>query len=429
MDETKRATEAAPSDAQCKDNTFPDYIGMIGAEIDRITSGIKEKSAAESLSYDYLNPQLLRLIANLSDTYQTSRDYVTASMFAATSAAVGGRVKCYDGKYTNVGCLWLVLIGRSGVNKSEPLKQLLNPLLFADAAEYKAYKAALKEWRKNGADEAEKPTFKQCIIGDSTPESRYQLMERNDLLLYSDEIRTFFDNCNRYAKSGEVSQLLSIWDGRQFSINRKSDDPLLIEAPFMSICGTCQPSIITDILSSSQYTASGFIQRMLFVFPNTDDIPRYREMQPDTALLGYWSNLLMRLREVQPTTIFLDSAAKKAYIDYYNELQELKKDADDYTASILSKLQIYAERWAILIHVLNENTSNNISHAEMEGSIKAMRYFQATAEKVKGLLNQTEYSKAELIKMLGKEAPSLNQSKLAAALGVSQPYINKILHQ
>jgi len=204
---------------------------------------------------------------------------------------------------------------------------------------------------------------------------------------------------------------------------------LLIEAPFMSICGTCQPSIITDILSSSQYTASGFIQRMLFVFPNTDDIPRYREMQPDTALLGYWSNLLMRLREVQPTTIFLDSAAKKAYIDYYNELQELKKDADDYTASILSKLQIYAERWAILIHVLNENTSNNISHAEMEGSIKAMRYFQATAEKVKGLLNQTEYSKAELIKMLGKEAPSLNQSKLAAALGVSQPYINKILHQ
>ena len=404
-----------------------DYINLIGAEIERCTA--KETNPIESLSFDYLNPQLLRLITNLSDTYQTSRDYVTASMFAATSAAVGGRVKCYDGKYTNVGCLWLVLIGRSGVNKSEPLKQLLNPLLLADAAEYKTYKAALKEWAKNGANEAEKPTFKQCIIGDSTPESRYQLMERNDLLLYSDEIRTFFDNCNRYAKSGEVSQLLSIWDGRQFSINRKGDDPLLIESPFMSIVGTCQPSIITDILSSNQYTQSGFIQRMLFVFPNTTEISKYKEMQPDTALLGYWNELLMRLREVQPTTIFLDSAAKKTYISYFDELQELKKDADDYTASVLSKLQIYVERWAILIHVLNENPSNCISHAEMEGAIKAMMYFQTTAERVKGLLNQTEYSKAELIKMLGKEAPSLNQSKLAAALGVSQPYINKILHQ
>jgi len=427
MDETKRATEAAPSDALSKDNTFPDYIGMIGAEIDRITSGIKEKSAAESLSFDYLNPQLLRLIANLSDTYQTSRDYVTASMFGATSAAVGGRVKCYDGKYTNVGCLWLVLIGRSGVNKSEPLKQLLNPLLFADSAEYKAYKAALKEWRKNGADEAEKPTFKQCIIGDSTPESRYQLMERNDLLLYSDEIRTFFDNCNRYAKSGEVSQLLSIWDGRQFSINRKGDDPLLIEAPFMSIVGTCQPSIITDILSSSQYTASGFIQRMLFVLPNTTEIPKYKEMQPDTALLGYWNELLMRLREVQPTTIFLDSASKKAYIDYYNELQELKKDADDYTASVLSKLQIYVERWAILIHVLNENTSNCINPAEMEGSIKAMRYFQSTAEKVKGILSAPTMRTSDLMKELLKMYPSLNQSGLARALGVTQQAVNKNL--
>jgi hypothetical protein len=402
-----------------------DYINLIGAEIERCTA--KETNPIESLSFDYLNPQLLRLITNLSDTYQTSRDYVTASMFAATSAAIGKRVTCYDGKYTNVGCLWLVLIGRSGVNKSEPLKQLLNPLLLADAAEYKAYKAALKEWAKNGANEAEKPTFKQCIIGDSTPESRYQLMERNDLLLYSDEIRTFFDNCNRYAKSGEVSQLLSIWDGRQFSINRKGDDPLLIESPFMSIVGTCQPSIITDILSSNQYTQSGFIQRMLFVFPNTTEISKYKEMQPDTALLGYWNELLMRLREVQPTTLLLDSAAKKTYISYFDELQELKKNADDYTASVLSKLQIYVERWAVLTHMLNENPSNYITLAEMTGSIRAMRYFQSTAEKVKGILSEPTMRTSDVMKELARLYPSLNQSGLARALGVTQQAVNKNL--
>lgn len=408
----------------------------IGAELNHLSRVAQGKEPevidpADSLSYDYLQPSLMRLIENLETVYQADRSYIVGSLFAAASGAVGKLLKSDDGKYINTPCLWIALIGRSGSGKSEPLKQLLNPILSNDAESYKIFKTQLKDWKMQPeANENEKPQFRKTIINDSTPESRYKYLENNDLLMYADELKVFFDNIGRYTRSGELAQLLSIWDGRQFCIDRKSDEPSLIQSPFMSICGSSQPEIIRELLSDQQFTSSGFVQRMLFVYPDSDTIADYKECSPDTSLLQYWSDLLTHLHNLQPATLRIVGETKEIYVSYYDELQEKKRRADDYTSSVLSKLQIYAQRWTILIHALNGNKTDLISAAEMEGAIRAMRYFESTSGKLKNLLTTPpRISRGELLNMLRAEYPNLNQSELARSLGITQQAVNKNLNK
>ena len=59
-------------------------------------------------------------------------------------------------------------------------------------------------------------------------------MENPNVLLVSDEIATMLYNLNRYNRSGEVPQLLSVWSMDDVIINRKSEMPQLIREPFLS---------------------------------------------------------------------------------------------------------------------------------------------------------------------------------------------------
>lgn len=385
----------------------------------------------EALPYQFMQPNFVRLIDNLASCYQVSSDLIVGSLFAATSAAVGKRLAIDDGRYINNSCLWLALVGRSGINKSQPLAKLLEPIQLIDAEAYRTYKAAIKEWKlqTSAGNTTDKPTFQQHVISDSTPESRYNLLELNDLLLYSDELRTFFDNVNRYSKSGEVSQLLSIFDGRQLVINRIGAEPLLIERPFLSIVGTVQPTILPQVLGNPQFTDSGFIQRFLFVYPTNQDVCDYTDGQPDTELLEKWNRFVCnKLLNLPPTTLQLSPEGKAAYIDYYNDLQEIKRNSDDYTASVCSKLQIYCERLAIIIHVLMGVSPCVVGSDEMKMSIECCRYFQGTAEKVKKLIaGNSGMTDKEIIQLVGRRWPTFNQSAFAQAIGVSQQYVNNVL--
>ena len=349
-----------------------------------------------SLPIDGLSPMIQQVVQKIADTYQCRRDYLLATIYSAVGTAVGKRVQVYDGRYRNNMAFFFCLVGRSGDGKSAPVEEILRPLIERNQMYVLSYKKERKEWLRKvtkGNEQAEEPVSLQFLIGDCTPEARYKVLQDspNGVLLYSDEIATFLGNMNRYSKSGEIPQLLSIWNGSSFTINRKGDEPTIISNPCMGILGGVQPSVLQETFGSVYFQQSGMNQRWLFVFPDPTPQPLYNEETLKKQIREQWSNYLISLMDSNLSdinTLIIDNEAKATYIAYYNELQGKKSSSSDYMAAVYAKLQIMVERWAGITHLLGNNPDmTRILPDEMEYSVRCMRYFERTAEKVYSLLS------------------------------------------
>ena len=397
-----------------------------------------------SLPIDGLSVEAQAIIQGYSDGYQCNRDFITASMFTAVSTAVGKRICSDDGRYKNYFPFYICLVAPSGSNKTTPMREVLRPLTNRNAANYEVFREAMKKYDaevKAGNENADKPVYRQLIISDSTPESRIKALSENpNVLLVSDEIATMLYNINRYNKSGEVPQLISIWSVDDIIINRKSETALLIKEPCLSIIGGTQPDVLADTFGSDYFMSSGFNQRWLFVYP--DDIPpaMYSESKVSKEVSDAWSEYINGLLDFDFTsndlgTLYITDEAKQLYIDYYNNLQLKKSGACGYMASIYAKLQIMVQRWAGIAHLLgNEPGMSRILPKEMEYSVRCMDYFERCAEKV--YMKLSESKRQPEAKAMGNEEmtarlffannpPSIQA--FADGIGVSRQFVSKCL--
>lgn len=396
------------------------------------------------LPIDGLSEETQAIIEGYAKGYQCNRDIITAAVFMAASTAIGKRACTDDGRYKNYFPFFICVVAPSGSNKSTPMREVLRPLSERNAANYEAFREEMKQYEmevKAGNENAEKPRFRQLIISDSTPESRTKaLMENPNVLLVSDEIATMLYNLNRYNRCGEVPQLLSIWSMDDVIINRKSEMPQLIREPFLSIIGGTQPDVLADTFGSDYFMSSGFNQRWLFVYPDDEPPAMYSESYVSTEISEAWRGFINVLLDDTfvaggTVTLFIRGEAKQCYIDYYDQLQRKKADADGYMSAVYSKLQIMVQRWAGVAHFLGEHSTRTyISGEEMEYAVRCMEYFERCAEKV--YMKLLEGRKSPEAKPMGMEemianvyhmANPVSQSAVADALGCSKQFISKCL--
>lgn len=407
------------------------------------------ENSAPSLSMDALSEQVQEYIQAVVSVYQCPQDMVIASAFAVAGAAVGTRLTIDDGKYRNYPCLWVCIVAPSGTNKSTPMRLLLQPLKDVDARAYEEFRKELKLWKAAGDDKADKPIFRQHIVSDCTPEARTQILMFNPhgVILSMDELRTFIDNLCRYNKSGELTQLLSINDHDTLTVNRKGDDPVLINSPYMAMLGSIQPSILADTFGNTLMMGSGFNQRWLFVYPNATPPPMYSEETLPETIANSWGigvkNLLIHDFSVDGGKMYLRGEAKQVYIDFHNNLQSLKEEADEYMSSVYSKIQIYAIRWAGITHILGKSSllengrfTPDITPEEMEYSCRCMEYFIWCAEKVYMKLTEgkrkpeaKQLTKEELIAMCYNSCSPKSKQAFADAIGVSRPFVSRSVNK
>lgn len=78
--------------------------------------------------------------------------------------------------------------------------------------------------------------------------------------------------------------MLSMFDSDTI-VNRKSDEPLLIKDPFMSIIGSIQPSVLVDTFGNDNMMNNGFNQRWLFCYPESG-CPRCIMMSPYQSVIS-----------------------------------------------------------------------------------------------------------------------------------------------
>jgi hypothetical protein len=185
-------------------------------------------------------------------------DFIGTSILFACSTVIGNTYKAeiIPGWVEGV-TLYLALVGRAGTNKSHPLTFAMQPIFDHDKKTYAEYKEAKAVYQRammqSKSEQTEipenKPFWRKFVVGDFTPEGLAEIHRFNlrGLGVYSDELAGWFKNFNRYHKGSEAEFWLSNFSGKQITIDRKSQEPVLIPTPAISVCGSIQTAILKEL--------------------------------------------------------------------------------------------------------------------------------------------------------------------------------------
>lgn len=376
-------------------------------------------------------------------------EFPTVAVIASASTVIGRRVKIFDGIYTNPLMLWFVNVANSGTNKTAPVKRAIKPLSIINSENYATYKPELDTWRANKErDESNPPKYDQLLINDSTEEARTQVLKSSTtgVLAHHPEIKGFFDDLDRYNKSGSISRVLRLFDGDELIVNRKGDpEPTIISDPFMNIVGDIQPSLLSTTFGSDLFLNNGLNQRFLFAMPKIVEYPRRHEFHFDEDIMRDWEMFVRSLyfRDYNSfNRIYLSEGSNQLYTEYHDNLQQKKEQNTDngYLVSIFSKLQIQVERLAGIVHLMEmveprkPYDYGNISIEAMEYAIRCMAYFEQSAISVYERICGTDFgsplkgfTQAEIIRDFHEKVGITNLTKFAEGISKTKGYISPLL--
>jgi hypothetical protein len=390
---------------------------------------------------------ILDFAKEISEVYGVPIEFPALSALCAVSAAVRKKFTVDSGKYRNFGQLWLMFVAPPGVGKSEPVAAAFRPLLQLDKLSYDNYLLDLNNWKADCAEakqnrklEPDRPFFKQCLIDDFTPESLYQTMFRNNgaVSLYRDELSGWFADFGRYNKSGEISRYLSIFNNVQFCINRKSEEPLQIPEPFMTICGTIQPEILNVALNNNYLKENGFASRFLYVYPREIKKQKYSEKTPDKNILKQYDDLVKHCYQLgkanEPYTLSGD--ARKLFVKYANNTTDLVNgSSNNFFRATYAKMEIQVLRVALIIQLIrgvynpDEWKQNLITKEAIQYAIDICQYFNSNIQRVENTGHEKTITPGEAIRIIQQEYGISNKQAFADSIGVSRQYISKICNQ
>lgn len=383
-----------------------------------------------------LPTDLQRVVEDVTDGYQSNRDFVVASMFAATATMLGKRVWSVFGNHTNYATLWIAIVADTSSGKTEPLSFIFNPIMVLEREAYKRYQNELQQWEMTDAvDRGAKPEYRHNLINNPSDESvLHELSVNGNICWFADELRTMFDGFGKYARNGGgtiVGNLLSIFNNKDVQITRVTSEPKYLAEPNLNIIGGTQPPILKRMMGNSGFVDDGLFQRFLFVFPEETDIPPFADVAISDDVREIWNDTIARLSTVNGELSETDHA-RQLHIDAINRWRVIcntqYRNIKAMT-SLLRKLEIHLCRWSIVAAVLSGEPCINAE--VMRYSIECMDYFRLCGEKAFCLVaNESkprELTNADRLRLLYEAYPNLNQTKLAEAIHKKQPYVNRIL--
>ncbi len=312
-----------------------ELVDAIKAEATRLTvlPAEDDRPKAQGFPVHALPEGLRWIVEHLHATIGFPMDYTGAAILFTLSVAIGTSARITPKRgWTEAAILWLALVGRPGANKTHPLTMMLRPLNKRDLESARQYENELKEWeaamkqaRKDEA--APKPIEPECaqhLVSDTTPEALVEALARNPrgVGLHRDELAGWVEDFGRYNKGGDVQAYLSIWSAQPVRVNRvKSKRPRFVERPFVAVCGTIQPGVLGRLVADGR-GANGFVDRILFAFPEAQEVPAWNESEPDAQCADYWQALVERLLNIPPP----DEGAEPADAADMRLLDEERRD-------------------------------------------------------------------------------------------------------
>lgn len=384
-----------------------------------------------SIDAKLLPPWLQKTTREHAEAYGTPEELWIMAFLSGIAGAAGKKAKLVTGNYTNYPQLWTIIVGASGTGKSDPFRVAFKPLKKINDERFSEYQQRYQDWEAT-EKQGKAPAWKQLLISDTTPEALFPAIAHTDaLILYRDELSGWFSDFGRYNKSGEVSHYLSLYNNDQVIINRKTDRPQLINDPFLNVCGTIQPGVLSDVLSRNNAEESGFAQRFLYFYP--DFSPKKYNLLVKTPSTEMYEAVIGNIVGYTGRDEYtLSVEAEKEYERYFNDCEEKKYDGrGEFWSAVHSKAQIQVLRVALTVKIarLTDDPITEVSGGDMKAAVNIMNYCVNSLKKFKeeqGEQRRGEPTKKELIEAIFRLNPNANQTQLAQMLGVSREHVNRV---
>jgi len=357
--------------------------------------------------------------------------YVALPLLAGLASAIGNtrRIQLKPG-WSEPSIVWTAIVGDSGTMKSPALELALRPVrdrqhlamkehakaMEQFESELKRYERDLAQWKRARQGSADPPTAPKrpvadrCWCDDSTIEAVAELLanQPRGLLLVRDELAGWIGAFDRYAKTqgGDVPKWLEMFGGRPIIVDRKTNDPLYVPRAAVSITGGIQPKILKRVLTQ-EYRENGLAARLLLAWPPRRP-KRWSEAEIAPSTFAAVAAVFERLYslefggtgcggERQPVLMGLTPEAKKAWVRFHDEHSEEQMDLAADLAAAWSKLEAYAARLALIVHLVrwaaqdeSLKTPHAVDETSMRMGIELARWFGHEARRIYAMLDESE---------------------------------------
>jgi len=367
--------------------------------------------------------------------------YIALPLLTALATAIGNSRRVQLKRSWREPCVfWSVIIGESGTLKSPALDLALTALRNRQSAAYRVYEAAMldferdrqiydadhAEWKRKGRKNSEppptapiEPVCERFVCEDTTVEALAVLLQDQPrgLLAARDELSGWLNSFDAYksARGADVAHWLSMHRAGNMLVDRKSGRRMIrVPRAAVSICGGVQPLTLTAALGGrydpsedeamekppSEHFANGLAARLLLTMPPR--VPkRWTEADVDETAMATIESLFLGLLTLemgtdengdpQPLDLPLTPAAKRLWIDFYNDHATEQCELGGDLAAAWSKLEGYAPRFALLFHLIRSvaqdpllSSKDVIDDASMTSAIEVVRWFGDEAARVYG---------------------------------------------
>lgn len=341
--------------------------------------------------------RIQRIISSSHDCQGYPVDYVAAAILAAIAVGIGNsHLVQVKRNWLESPILYMALIGRPGANKSHPLSFAFQPFIEHDYCQNQEYQKLYAEYERTmsmskkerleaGLDEfPQAPVRSRFLVSDITPEGLSLIHAQNPrgLCLWSDELSAWFKNFNRYNNGSEEQFWLSVFNAKPTISDRKStQSSIFIRRPYISVIGTIQKKILGELVKGER-SSNGFIDRILFVMPESVLKSRWNDRETPEELEIQWQQIIDKL------------IAQDCPHDENNELQPQCLPFDEDAK--YCKLEIYIIRFCLIIQLARwtcgECDKTTIDLESVNRAILLAEYFRTTAVKVQTAVSQEQLS-------------------------------------
>lgn len=425
-------------------------------------AGEQKEQQKNTFPIDVFPKPVRQIITATNESLNFPIDFIGASILYAVSVAVGNthRIELMKGFDQNA-VLYLAIVGRAGTNKSHPLSFALKPIEERDNLKFQQWQhekqeydrvvsLSKKEREQQGIAEPKKPVWEQHLVTDFTPEALTEIHKFNKrgIGVYVDELASWFKNFNRYNKGSEEQFWLSNFNSKPIRVNRKTSDPSYIPLPFIPVIGTIQPGILNEL--AKDRTENGFLDRLLFVFPDELKKSYWSENEINNVIIDNWRSIVSSLLHLpfiqdeqlnpQPEILRFTPEAKQCLFKWQHELTDHANKPENETISgICAKIEQYALRLSLCLEMLRyacgESNKKAVGIEAVLGALQLINYFKRTALKVHSIiadaspLERLASDKQSLYIALPDNFTTSEGVQIAESMGVPERTFKRFLHQ
>lgn len=365
-------------------------------------------------------------------------DLIGVAVLAVISGAIGN-TRCIEtrGGHKEFANLFLAIIAEPSSKKSPAFDKANSVIEWLQGKAKKAYDLQMRDYKiekeiwdnakPNERDEMPiKPILKQYFVSDFTMEVLSKMLAENErgIMVIADELDAWLKSMGQYkgGKGNDKQKWLTMWSRGSLKVDRKSEEPIFIKNPFVTVVGGIQPEVIRSFVIKN--IRDGFIDRFLFSFP--DRILKYSNQKISIPVKDSYFQLIKELYDYQSLTeyknedtgeitedknaiiIYLDNEANLLWDEWNLDLiEEINSPFFPYfLEGAWGKLAGHTLRLALIFYCLNSRKcgiAKYVTVDDMKCAFKLIKYFKYNIYKTMSYCYDTEidisiknvYSKAK----------------------------------